>query len=139
MIRQACLAALALVALALPVDAATIRSKSGVTAQVAAAALGPLQCVVDALEAAGYPVRFLGGWRARGSVRGSLHPMGMALDINQVARNRTVPRMPASEIAIARACGAVSGAQWAHGDSGHFQVGGWEGSARRRQRSRGRR
>lgn len=134
MLRQIFLAALALVAPALPVDAATIRARSGASAQVSAAAAGPLQCVVNGLEAAGYPVRFMGGWRARGSVRGSLHPMGMALDVNQVARNRTVPPMPAGEIAIARACGAISGAQWAHRDSGHFQVGGWEGSARRKLR-----
>ncbi len=107
--------------------ASTIVSRSGVTANVASAAAGPLQCVVNGLEASGYRITSMGGYRAHGSVAGSLHPRGMALDVNQVARNRTVPPMPRGEIAIASACGTVSGAQWGNPDSGHFQVGGWSG------------
>jgi hypothetical protein len=38
--------------------------------------------------------------------------------------------MPANEIALANRCGLISGAQWANGDSGHFQLGGWSGRTR---------
>jgi len=119
-----------LIALSAPAGASVIHSRSGASATVAASAAGPLQCVVNGLEAVGYPVVFIGGYRKLGSVRGSLHPAGLALDVNQIARNRTIPRMPSNEIAIANSCGAISGAQWANGDSGHFQIGGWAGSAR---------
>lgn len=107
-----------------------VRSVSGATAHVASSATAAFQCLVSALDAQGYPVRFMGGWRAHGSVRGSLHPSGLALDVNQVARNVTTPRMPGNEVALANGCGLVSGAQWAHGDSGHFQFGGYTGTHR---------
>lgn len=97
---------------------------------LAGAAVGPMQCVLDGLRAAGYPVRFARGLGA-GSVPGSLHPAGLAMDVNQVARGVTTPRMPSSEIAIASSCGVISGAQWANNDSGHFQLGGWSGTGRR--------
>lgn len=109
-----------------------VRSASGATAHVASHATSAFQCLVDELDRQGYPIHFMGGWRAYGSVRRSLHPAGLALDINQYARNRTRPRMPNNEIALANACGLISGAQWANGDSGHFQFGGWSGHGRRR-------
>lgn len=112
--------------------AGTVRSRSGATAHVASHATGAFQCLVDRLEAQGYPVKFMGGWRKRGSVRRSLHPSGLALDINQYSRNVTRPRMPANEIELANSCGLISGAQWRHGDSGHFQVGGWAGRRSRK-------
>ncbi len=107
-----------------------IRSRSGATAHVAGRATGAFQCLVAALDRQGYPIRFMGSYRRHGSVRGSLHPAGLALDINQYSRNRTRPRMPSNEIALANACGLISGRQWANGDSGHFQLGGWSGSLR---------
>lgn len=108
--------------------AGIVRSKSGASAHVAPAAAGAFQCLIDRLDAQGYPIRFMGGYRARGSVRGSLHPTGLALDINQTARNRTRPKMPGNEVALANACGLVSGRQWHRSpDSGHFQRGGWKG------------
>lgn len=114
-----------------------IRSVSGATAHVAASATQAFQCLVDRLDANGYPIRFMGGWRAHGSVPGSLHPAGLALDVNQLSRNVTRPAMPSNEIALANACGLISGRQWANGDSGHFQLGGWAGrshyAARRRR------
>lgn len=118
-----------------------IRSASGATAHVARRATGAFQCLVSALDRQGYPIRFMGGWRAHGSVRGSLHPAGLALDINQYGRNVTRPRMPRNEIALANSCGLVAGAQWANADSGHFQLGGWSGrghEARRHYRRRAR-
>jgi hypothetical protein len=108
-----------------------VHSVSGATAHVAASATHAFQCLVDRLEAAGYPVRFMGGWRAHGSVPGSLHPSGLALDVNQLSRNVTRPPMPSNEIALANGCGLISGRQWANGDSGHFQLGGWAGGGRR--------
>jgi hypothetical protein len=116
-----------------------IRSASGARAHVANRATGAFQCLVSALDRQGYPIRFMGGWRAHGSVRGSLHPAGLALDINQYGRNVTRPRMPRNEIALANSCGLIAGAQWAHADSGHFQLGGWSGGrheARRQYRRR---
>jgi hypothetical protein len=133
MLRAIALAVAMLVALPPPAVASVIHSRSGASATVAAIAARALQCVISGLEAAGYPVKFIGGYRRHGSVRGSLHPAGMALDVNQVARNHTVPKMPSNEIAIANSCGAISGAQWANGDSGHFQVGGWVGNGRARR------
>ena len=113
-----------------------VRSASGAKARVADRATSAFQCLVNALDRRGYPIHFMGGWRANGSVRASLHPAGLALDINQYGRNRTRPRMPANEIALANACGLTSGAQWANGDSGHFQLGGWSGRTRHAARRR---
>jgi hypothetical protein len=107
-----------------------VRSVSGATAHVAAGATAAFQCLVSALDRQGYPIRFMGGWRAHGSVPGSLHPAGLALDINQLSRNVTRPAMPGNQIALANACGLVSGAQWNWADSGHFQLGGWAGNGR---------
>ncbi|WP_296741479.1 hypothetical protein [Mesorhizobium sp.] len=126
MIRTAFLAA-CLCTLATLAHAGTVRSKSGAVAHVADRAAGAFQCLVNRLERQGYPIRFMGGWRRHGSVRASLHPAGLALDINQLARNVTRPRMPHNEIALANACGLISGAQWGWADSGHFQLGGWAG------------
>jgi hypothetical protein len=111
--------------------AGVVRSSSGATAHVANHATGAFQCLVSALDRQGYPIRFMGGWRAHGSVRASLHPAGLALDINQYGRNVTRPRMPHNEVALANSCGLISGAQWANGDSGHFQLGGWSGGGGR--------
>jgi hypothetical protein len=110
--------------------AGVVRSSSGATAHVANHATDAFQCLVSALDRQGYPIRFMGGWRAHGSVRASLHPAGLALDINQYGRNVTRPRMPHNEVALANSCGLVAGAQWANADSGHFQLGGWSGRGR---------
>lgn len=121
---------IALPLLALPLNPAhggTVHSASGATAHVSNRATKPFQCLVSALDHQGYPVRFMGGWRAHGSVRHSLHPLGLALDVNQLARGVTRPHMPRNEISLANRCGLISGAQWANNDSGHFQLGGWSG------------
>ena len=109
------------------VGSGVVKAASGAVAYVAAHATGAFQCAVNALEAVGYPVKFMGGYARGGHVRHSLHYRGLALDINQLSRNVTSPRMPSNEIAIANGCGLISGAQWANGDSGHFQLGGWAG------------
>ena len=64
---------------------ATIRSRSGVTTQVAAVFQRNFQGFIDDLEATGYVVRLLGGYcnrNARGSSRPSYHAMGAAIDVN---------------------------------------------------------
>lgn len=113
-----------------PAVAATIGLPGGPHTEVALAAQGPLQCVLTTLRGQGYPVRFIRGY-GRGSVPHSLHPAGMAMDVNQLSRGRTVPRMPAGEIVLAAGCGAISGAVWRNNDSGHFQVGGYGGGSGR--------
>lgn len=124
-------AALAAASTASAGTSGTVRSRSGAVAHVAARAAPAFQCFINRLEAQGYPIRFMGGWRRHGSVRASLHPAGLALDINQIARNVTRPRMPRNEVALANACGLISGAQWGHADSGHVQLGGWAGHGRK--------
>lgn len=103
-----------------------VRASSGAVARVAAHATEAFQCIVNRLEQRGYPVRFMGGLSS-GHMRNSLHHVGLALDVNQVARNVTKPRMPGNEIELANSCGLVSGAQWRNADSGHFQLGGYTG------------
>lgn len=117
------------------VGAGIVRSASGAAANVAPHAAAAFQCLVTALDNSGYPIKFMGGFRRHGSVRGSLHPAGLALDVNQIRRNVTVPPMPRNEVALANSCNLVSGAQWSAGDSGHFQFGGWAGEGRRRYAS----
>lgn len=104
-----------------------VKASTGEIAYVARGAAVAFQCVVDKLEAAGYRIKEMGGFANRGHIRGSLHYRGLALDVNQVERNVTVPKMPADEIQIANGCGLISGAQWRNADSGHFQLGGYDG------------
>ena len=108
-----------------------VKAASGAIAYVAASATGAFQCVINSLENQGYPVKFMGGFARGGHIRGSLHYSGLALDINQLGRGVTRPRMPPNEIAIANSCGLISGAQWANNDSGHFQLGGYAGNGSR--------
>lgn len=136
--RAATLAAALLLFTAPTAFGASVVSRSGVRAQVAPQAVQPLQCLLNGLESSGYPVKFLRGY-GHGTVRGSLHPSGMALDVNQIRRGVTVPRMPHNEIAIAAACGVISGAVWRNNDSGHFQVGGYGGRGHSHKHRRHRR
>jgi hypothetical protein len=138
MVRQLIFMA-SIYALASSAHSETIRSSSGATAHVADRAAGPFRCLIEKLERVGYRIQFMGGYRRHGSRRHSLHPAGLALDINQYARNVTRPRMPRNEVAIANSCGLVAGAQWSSRDSGHFQLGGWPGKrfAKRNHRHHG--
>ena len=122
-------AALAFACVASSSHAGTVRSRSGATAHVADRAVSAFQCLVDRLDASGYRIRFMGGYRRHGSVKHSLHPAGLALDINQYARNITRPRIPPTATSMARACGLIHGEVWGWADAGHFQLGGWAGRA----------
>jgi hypothetical protein len=127
--------AVAAISFCAPAYAGTVRAKSGATARVADGATSNFQCLVSKLEGQGYPVKFMRGY-GHGTVRGSLHPSGMALDVNQTARGRTTPRMPHNEISLAASCGLLSGAVWRNNDSGHFQKGGYSGRRHARRHRR---
>lgn len=103
---------------------AEVRSRSGKHAHVSAAAQPRLQCVVDFIEARGIRITAMRGY-GRGTVRGSLHPSGQALDINQIGRDRTRPHIP---VMIANAagvqCNVISGGTWRARDSGHWNLAG---------------
>lgn len=131
-------AAFAAVLLTTPASALTaVHSRSGARAYVSEGSAQKFQCLIDRMDAAGIPIRFMGGWRAHGSVRHSLHPLGKALDINQHARNVTSPVVPHSATEMAEGCGLVSGARWGYADNGHFQDGGWGGAVRVARAHRG--
>lgn len=74
--------------------------------------------------AAGYPAKDVGGWRRHGSCRGcNMHPNGLAIDYDQVSRDRVTVRMSRERVSeIARQHGLISGGDWCHGDLGHFEV-----------------
>ena len=64
---------------------ATVRSKTGVSTQVAAVFQSNFQGLIDDLDSMGYEIKQLGGYvnrNARGSSRPSYHAMGAAIDIN---------------------------------------------------------
>lgn len=99
-----------------------VRTKRGIVVRVAPAARAALQCVVDYVEGAGVRIAAMRGY-GRGTVRGSLHPGGKALDINQTARDVTRPAVPRSvSNAAADRCGVISGARWGYADNGHWNL-----------------
>lgn len=114
-----------LIALAVPAQAGTIRSRSGATAFVANDATSNFQCLIDRLDGAGYAIKFMGGLSS-GHMRHSLHHTGHALDINQTARNRVTRSFPSGVNDMAASCGLFHGALWSNADTGHFQKGGYQ-------------
>ena len=75
---------------------ATVRSRTGVSTQVAAVFQKNFQGLIDDLDAMGYEIKQLGGYvnrNARGASRPSFHAMGAAIDINwnQNGYSSTVP------------------------------------------------
>src|SRR5262245_12473081 len=108
--------------MASPASAATVCSSNKICVRVAPEARAKLQCVVDHVERAGVRVKSMRGY-GRGTVRGSRHPSGHAIDINQTARGRTKPHVPRQVAnAAGRACGVVSGGTWRHDDTGHWNL-----------------
>ena len=106
--------------------AGVVRShKTGATARVSPSFAPVAQAVVDALEARGAVIRFMGGYRRGPCANYSLHPCGYAIDLCQTRRGVVDPRcnMPsrAAENEIARAHGAYSGGEWCNQDRGHIQ------------------
>jgi hypothetical protein len=93
-------------------------------ASVSARAAANFQGFLDDLKAHGYPIKFIGGWRAHGSCKGcDMHPRGLAIDVNQKRRDVvTVPLSRALAHKLAQAHGLVSGGDWCNGDLGHFEL-----------------
>lgn len=116
--------------LAIPAGGAEVRSRSGVRAHVAPSARKPLQCVIDFVEHRGIHIKAMRGYGA-GTVSGSLHPSGRALDINQLARDVTRP-LVSRKVAngAGAACGVISGGIWHDSDVGHWNLGRHERSRR---------
>jgi hypothetical protein len=100
-----------------------VRARSGASACVASKAAGNFQSFVSALEATGYRIDFMGGWRRHGSCREcNMHPRGLAIDINQTGRNRVTRRLPSGVTALAEQNGLLHGAVWSNADAGHFEL-----------------
>jgi len=100
-----------------------VHAGSGAIACVASRAAGAFQGFVSALEATGYRIDFMGGWRAHGSCRRcDMHPRGLAIDINQTGRNRVTRRFPPGVTALAAHFGLLHGAIWSNADTGHFEL-----------------
>jgi hypothetical protein len=100
----------------------TVTSRSGVKVRVATSARAALQCVVDYVEAAGVRIKFMRGV-GPGTVKGSQHPGGRAIDINQHRRDVTYPKVPRKvSNAAADHCKVVSGARWKDADNGHWNL-----------------
>jgi hypothetical protein len=95
---------------------------SGAIAYVSARALPRFACLLGKLDAAGYPVKEIGGFGERPN-NASAHPTGNALDVNQCGRNCVSPRLPKGFADMAEACGLVSGSTWRGSpDTGHFEM-----------------
>lgn len=107
-----------------------IRSgKTGVTTTVAPQYRAQFQGYIDAIEAAGATIYYMGGYRrGKCSIPRHKHPCGMAIDICQDrrghvsgARNCNLPK-PAQLAAIAAAHGLLEGGVWCRSDYGHAEV-----------------
>ena len=101
--------------------------KTGATAHVSPKWAPKFQHVVDALEAAGASIYYMGGYRSGHCSVGSQHPCGSALDICQDSRGHVsglrdchMPA-PAAFHAIVAAAGVYGGEVWCHTDYGHIQ------------------
>lgn len=100
-------------------------SACGAHAYVSSHYASRFQGFVTELCKSGYRIREMGGWRSWGSCWGcNMHPRALALDVNQLARNLTRPRMPKSVSAMAVRHGLYPGAYFSSPDTGHFEVAG---------------
>jgi hypothetical protein len=104
-----------------------VSHKTGASAHVGWQYAAKFQGYVDAIEATGATVYFMGGIRRGHCSNSSLHPCGKALDVCQTGRGRVAAkcRLPdRSTLArIAEAHGLFEGGQWCSSDYGHAQVG----------------
>lgn len=101
-----------------------VRASTGARARVNPQYASRFQCLVNRLEATGYRIRFMGGYRhtkIAGTRIWSKHASGRAIDINQTGRNRCRGGCP-HFAGIARSCGLTDGKDWHHADAGHFEV-----------------
>lgn len=107
--------------------AGIIRTKMGAIAHVAARYASQFQGYIDDLELNyGATLHDIGGIRrGRGSI-GHQHPLGKALDLCQLRRDkvRSDCNLPdrATLIRVAAEHGLFEGGQWCNGDMGHAQI-----------------
>jgi hypothetical protein len=112
---------------------ALVRASNGSGAYVHPSAVKTFQCILKGFENISAPVAWVGGYGCRPR-RTSNHPRGLAIDINQYARDRTRPAVPRRPgVQIARNCNATSGAVWRNPDNGHFEI---RSASRSQQRSK---
>ena len=132
-IAIACLLTSPVAARTLDANGNVVSHKTGATARVSPQYAARFQAYIDAIEATGASVRFMGGTRRGRCSSSSMHPCGKALDVCQTGRGRVDARchLPSRhELArIAAAHGLVEGGRWQHSDYGHAQVGGYSGAA----------
>jgi hypothetical protein len=103
----------------------TIHTASGQSATVATNAAGAFNGFLHWLEARNYRISTLGCYNyrnIRGTNRLSQHAFGRACDINQAGRNVVTRPFPRGTEQAARRFGLVSGAEWQHPDTGHFEL-----------------
>jgi hypothetical protein len=103
-----------------------VSHKTGARARVAPEYASRFQSYVDAIEATGAEVRFMGGIRPGHCSSSSMHPCGRALDVCQTGRGRVDHRChlpaPAQLRSIAASVGLFEGSAWCHSDYGHAQT-----------------
>lgn len=104
---------------------ATIRSKSGRTFQVAAEFAANFQGFIDDYEKAGGVIGPNSGGNNERPNNRSYHPIGRAIDVNQVGRGvraggQTLPL--GVEDSLAEKWGLRSGNSFSSNDNGHFEV-----------------
>jgi len=121
------LAIIILFVIATPAHSANVTFGKGKRISVNPKAAAAFQSLIDWLQENGYKIQFARGY-GRGTVRQSLHPSGMAMDINQTGRNRVTRAYPPGTTEKAASLGIFHGSKWPHSpDYGHFQIGGWQG------------
>lgn len=120
----------------------SIKTASGQRAVVAASVAPRFVAFLRDLEATGYRIKELGGYayrRIAGTRHLSKHAFGLAIDVNQLERDRvSVPMNRGLVSRLASSNGLCSGGDWRRGDLGHFEACGSAGrrSGRRLARAR---
>lgn len=112
----------------------TVRSKSGVTAQVNSLYQSNFQGLIDDLEATGYKITDMGGYNKRniaGTNKPSMHSYGAAIDINAGKNplgSKLITDMPSNIEELAkRNCLGWGGAWRSVKDAMHFSASNTEG------------
>lgn len=118
-------------------ELARVKSKSGASAMVNKAYVGPFQSLVNYLDNSGYKIKTLGGYNKR-FIRGkpgipSIHSYGAALDVNpgeNPMKENLVTDLPKGIGQVAKKLGLGWGGDWnSIKDPMHFSVDKGEGGA----------
>lgn len=103
----------------------TTISACGKSVRVSPKAASAFRGFLTELCSGGYKIDFVGGYRntyIAGTKIKSLHASGLAIDVNQTARNRVTRRLPAGVTQMAARYGLKHGAVWRSPDAGHFEL-----------------